>query len=176
MSDGAATARLDIVPLRAVHAPLLFPQLADPRQYRYVPEAARATVGELWQRFEQLERGPAPGSAEVWLNWVLLRRADGAPVGTLQATVVVPRRLAWIGYTLFPPMWGQGYATEAGTWLVAELPRRHDVREILASVDTRNEKSIALLERLGFERVATEAAELHGEATQDHSYRRVCAP
>jgi RimJ/RimL family protein N-acetyltransferase len=52
---------------------------------------------------------------------------------------------------------------------------RRGVREILASVDTRNARSIALLERLGFERVATEGAELHGEPTRDHRYRLACA-
>lgn len=57
MSADDRTARLAITPLRAGHAPLLFPLLADPLQYRYVPDAARATVAELWQRFEQLERG-----------------------------------------------------------------------------------------------------------------------
>jgi [ribosomal protein S5]-alanine N-acetyltransferase len=173
MSFEGRTARLAITPLRAAHAPLLFPLLADPRQYQFVPEAARASVTELWQRFDELERGPAPGSDELWLNWVLLRHDDGAPVGTLQATVT-PGDHAWIGYALFPPTWGQGYATEACAWLVAELPARWHVTEILASVDTRNAKSIALLERLGFERAATEAAELHGERTTDFRYRLLC--
>lgn len=176
MSEGAParTARLAIVPLRAAHAPLLFPLLADPSQYRYVPDAARATVAELFQRFEQLERGAPSGSSERWLNWLVQRRDDGQALGTLQATVA-PGRPAWIGYAFFPPFWGQGYATEACTWLVAELPGRHGVREILASVDTRNARSIALLERLGFARVGTEAAELHGESTLDHRYRFACS-
>ena len=172
--DVAFTARLEITPLRAAHAPLLFPLLADPRQYRYVPDAARASVAELWQRFEELERGAPPGDDERWLNWVLLRRDGGAPVGTLQATVVA-NAPAWIGYALVPPAWGQGYATEACAWLVAELPARHGVREILASVDVRNAKSIAVLERVGFGRVATEPAELRGEPTTDHRYRLACA-
>lgn len=173
-ADAALTARLAITPLRAVHAPLLFPLLADPRQYAYVPDAARASVAELWQRFAELERGPADGSDERWLNWLLLRRDDGAPLGTLQATVTAGAP-AWIGYALVPPAWGRGYATEACAWLVAELPARHAVREILASVDVRNAKSIAVLERLGFERVATEAAELHGKPTTDYRYRLLCA-
>jgi hypothetical protein len=63
---------------------------------------------ELWQRFDELERGPAPGSDELWLNWVLLRNDDGAPVGTLQAPA--PGDHAWIGYALFPPA-RAGYAT-----------------------------------------------------------------
>jgi hypothetical protein len=37
MSFEGRTARLAITPLRAAHAPLLFPLLADPRQYQYVP-------------------------------------------------------------------------------------------------------------------------------------------
>jgi RimJ/RimL family protein N-acetyltransferase len=171
--DVALTERLAITPLHAAHAPLLFPLLADPRQYHYVPESARASVAELWQRFDELERGPPPGENERWLNWVLLRRDSGAPVGTLQATVVAGAP-AWIGYALVPPAWGQGYATEAGAWLVAELAARQGVREILASVDVRNLKSIAVLERLGFERVATVPAELHGEPTTDYRYCLAC--
>ena len=180
MSDAAdapaLTSRLSIVPLRAAHAPLLFAHLADPRQYAYVPDAARASVAELWQRFADLERGAPPGSGERWLNWVISLRADGAPLGTLQATVVPARGRAWIGYALFTHSWGQGYATEGCAWLAAELAQRHAVRELLASVDTRNAKSIALLERLGFERVATAPATLNGKQTTDHRYRLACAP
>lgn len=169
------TARLIIEPLRAAHAPLLFPLLADPRLYLYAPDTARASVGALIERFEALERGPPEGENEVWLNWVLLRRDSGAPVGTLQATVT-PGSRAWIGYSLSPAAWGNGFATEAAAWLVAELPRRYTLSEILASVDVRNLKSIAVLERLGFVHTGTEAAELHGEPSTDHRYRLGCVP
>jgi RimJ/RimL family protein N-acetyltransferase len=173
--DVALTERLAITPLRAAHAPLLYPLLADARLYRYVPDAARACVADLWRRFEELEHGPPPGEDEHWLNWVLLGPDGGAPAGTLQATVT-PDARAWIGYVLVPSAWGQGYATEACTWLVGELAARHGVREILASVDVRNVKSVAVLERVGFERVAMHAAELRGEATTDFVYRVLCAP
>lgn len=170
--SGAAssTARLRIEPLQAAHAPLLFPVLADPGLYLYADGAALANVEATLRRFETLERGPPPGTHEVWLNWVLLRRTDGAAVGTLQATVV-PGSHAWIGYMLAPAHWGQGYATEAGAWLVAELRSQWLLRDLRASVDVRNTRSIAVLERLGFARVATETALLHGEATRDHHYR-----
>jgi RimJ/RimL family protein N-acetyltransferase len=167
------TARLAITPLRVEHAPLMFPLLADPRLYAYVPDSARASVAALWQRFAELERGAPEGSGEIWLNWVLLRRDSGAPVGTLQATVT-PLSHAWIGYALEPSAWGQGFASEACAWMLAELPSRYGLREILASVDVRNAKSIALLERLGFERFATEAAALRGEPSTDHHYRFAC--
>ena len=169
----AVTARLTIAPLRAAHAPLLFPLLADAANYTYIPDSARASIAELMQCFERLERGAPEESAEVWLNWVLLRRDTGAAVGTLQATVT-PGVQAWLGYTLTPSAWGQGFASEACAWLIADLPRRYAVPQILASVDVRNLKSIAVLERLGFERSGSEAAELHGEATVDYLYRRTC--
>jgi len=171
----AQTARLAITPLRAEHAPLLFPLLVDPRLYAYVPDSARATVAALAQRFAQLELGAPEASGEVWLNWVLMRRDRGAPVGTLQATVT-PGSHAWIGYVLTTAAWGQGFASEACTWLLADLPQRYGVREIAASVDVRNARSIALLERLGFERVTTEVAELRGEPSTDHRYRLLCKP
>jgi ribosomal-protein-alanine N-acetyltransferase len=171
----AQTARLEIAPLRAEHAQLLFPLLADPRLYAYVSDSARATMAALSQRFALLELGAPEASGEVWLNWVLLRLDSGAPIGTLQATVT-PHSHAWIGYVLTTAAWGQGFASEACAWLLADLPQRYGVREIVASVDVRNAKSIALLERLGFERVATEAAELHGEPSTDHRYRLACKP
>ena len=166
----ARTARLRLEPLQASHAPLLYPLLADPRLYAYVPDAAYTSVALLAERFAMLERGAPKGSDELWLNWVLLRLDDDTAVGTLQATVR-PGIDAWIGYTLVTSGWGQGYATEACAWLVADLPLRYGVVEILASVDVRNAKSIALLERLGFGRISVEATELHGEATTDYHYR-----
>ena len=168
------TERLAIEPLRPAHAALPFPVLADPLLYTYAPDTARATLAATIERFEMLERGPPPGDNEVWLNWVLLRRDTGAAIGTLQATVV-PGVHAWIGYSLASVHWGQGFATEAAAWLVAGLPKRWALRELLASVDVRHAKSIALLERLGFERVAIESAELHGEPTTDYRYRLACA-
>lgn len=169
------TARLAIEPLRVADAPALFALLADPQMYVYAPDTSRASVAALAERFEALERGPQDGSGEIWLNWALRRLSDGLPIGTLQATVAAGSH-AWLGYSLTASAWGQGYASEACIWLMRELPPRYRLREILASVDVRNGKSIALLERLGFECVGTEPAEVNGEASTDHRYRLACAP
>jgi RimJ/RimL family protein N-acetyltransferase len=139
--------RLALEPLRAEHAARLFPLLADPRLYVYVDDEARASVALLAARFAELARGAPAGSNETWLNWVIWRRAGGAAIGTLQATLESDGR-AWIGYLLTPSAWGQGFATEACHWLITDLAQRHGAREILASVDARNARSIALLERL----------------------------
>jgi ribosomal-protein-alanine N-acetyltransferase len=170
MSPAAQTARLRIEPLRTGHAPLLFDALADARIYTYVPDEMHATVDSLIRRYAFLERGAPPGVGEVWLNWALQRVDTGAYIGTLQATVT-PDSHASVGYALTPSAWGQGFATEACRWLLATLRKRFVLNEIMATVDVRNLPSLRVLERLGFDCIGTEPAEIRGEATTDFRYR-----
>ena len=164
------TARLRIEPLRAGHAPLLFDALADPAIYTYIPDERHASVGSLAQRYALLEEGAPDVVFEVWLNWALQRIDSGAYIGTLQATVM-PDSRAYIGYVLTPSAWGRGFAREACRWLVGEMQGRHEVDEIVATVDTRNLRSVSLLEHLGFERIGSEPSEIRGVATTDFRYR-----
>ena len=173
MSPAAETARLRIEPLRTSHAPLLFDALADARIYSYIPDQMHATVDSLTRRYAFLESGAPPGVHEVWLNWALRRIDTGACIGTLQATVT-PDSHASVGYVLTPSAWGQGFATESCRWLLATLQKRFVLNEILASVDVRNLPSLRVLERLGFNCIGTEAAEIRGEATTDFRYRLGC--
>jgi ribosomal-protein-alanine N-acetyltransferase len=169
----AQTARLRIEPLRATHAPLLFPVLADPRIGAYIPDEIHDSADSLGRRYAFLERGAPPGSSEVWLNWAIARKDTAAYVGTLQATVT-PDSHAYIGYVLCPAAWGQGFATEACRWLVAALQRHFVLGEILATVDTRNLPSLRVLERVGFHCVGSEPSELRGTPTTDYRYRLGC--
>jgi ribosomal-protein-alanine N-acetyltransferase len=175
VDEASRTARLTIEPLREAHAADLHPVLADPRIYLYVPDKLHPTVDSLAHRYALLERGAPAGERDVWLNWALWRTDTGECIGTLQATVT-PDSHAYIGYTLGPLAWGRGFATEACVWLVAELTRRFMLTEILATVDVRNLASIRVLERIGFLRIGTEPAELHGETTTDYRYRFVPGP
>jgi RimJ/RimL family protein N-acetyltransferase len=125
------THRLHVEPLRSVHAPLLFPALADPRIYLYVPDDVHPTVDSLTSRFARLERGAPVESEEVWLNWVLQRMDTSAYIGTLQATVT-PDSHAYIGYVLGPPAWGHGFATE----IAMPVDRRRH-RDMLAAISSR---------------------------------------
>jgi RimJ/RimL family protein N-acetyltransferase len=71
----------------------------------------------------------------VWRNWIVRRRADGRPVGTVQATIGRRDRgwTAEIAWVVGLRWQGQGYATEAARALVAWLGR-HDVHEIVAHI------------------------------------------
>jgi len=173
MNTAALTDRLRIESLRVTHAPLLFPVLADPRIYSYVPDDAHPSEESLAQRYARLEEGAPAGSNEVWLNWALRRTDTLAYIGTVQATVT-PGVHAFIGYVLTPTAWGQGFATEACRWLVAELQQRFVLTEILATVDIRNVRSLRVLERLGFGCIGTESAVLRGKITEDYRYSFAC--
>jgi ribosomal-protein-alanine N-acetyltransferase len=60
-------------------------------------------------------------------------------------------RLPEIGYILHPEYWQQGFATEALNAIIPHIFARHDIPAITADIDPRNDASIRLLHRLGFE-------------------------
>lgn len=161
--------------LREAHAPLLFPALAPPRVYRYLPERPPDSVEALARRFAALARGAPPDIAQIWLNWAIARREPEEWIGTLQATILPDHggagAYALIGYVLAPTAWGQGLGTAAARWLVEELARRFALDRLVATVDVRNQASVRLLERVGFVRIGAEPAELLGEATTDFRYQ-----
>ena len=165
----AETERLKIEPLRARHARLLFPAIADLRLYTYVPEHPPESVEALTQRYTELNRGAPVGSSETWLNWVVRLRSRPVWIGTLQATVF-PTRIAYIGYVVSATYWSRGFATEGCNWLVRHLFDQLGASEIRASVDTRNEASWRLLDRLGFVREGEHPLELHGRPAVDYHY------
>lgn len=55
-----------------------------------------------------------------------------------------------IGYTVFPPARGLGYATEAASALIEWAGRSHGIRHFIASVAPGNAPSEAIVAKLGF--------------------------
>ena len=64
--------------------------------------------------------------------------------------------VALIGYVLFQKAQGRGFATEAVAGVLEHLAAREGATEAHASVDAANVRSVALLERLGFEHAGGE--------------------
>ncbi|MFI0788306.1 GNAT family N-acetyltransferase [Streptomyces lydicus] len=84
--------------------------------------------------------------------YTLLDPADGAVIGFTGAQ---PWPREWgpageieIGWRLGRAYWGRGYATAAAEAALASV-RAAGVRHVVAVVDTRNERSIAVTRRLG---------------------------
>jgi len=145
------TPRLVLEPLQPHHADELWAPLSDPRLYEHVPGDPPASLATLRERFTLLSSRRSPKGDQLWLNWVMRARSDGLARGRLEATVL-PNGSAWIAYEVFAVYWRQGYATEGCRrmigWLIDEL----GVQRVGAEVDSLNDASLRLLERLGFER------------------------
>jgi RimJ/RimL family protein N-acetyltransferase len=142
------TDRLILEPLQPRHAPLLFDLLSDSVMYAYIPQDPPKSVEALAERYVRLEVGRSADGNDIWLNFALRQIENDAYVGTVQATVTGKR--AYVAYELGPPHWGRGYATEAVRALIGYLFTVYRVEVIRAETDTRNDRSAALLKRLGF--------------------------
>jgi [ribosomal protein S5]-alanine N-acetyltransferase len=86
-------------------------------------------------------------------QWGIARRADDQVVGTCTLTRFDSRnRRAEVGFALGRQHWGHGYASEAMSSLIAFAFADLDLIRLEADADPRNDRSIAVLERLGFRR------------------------
>ena len=130
----------------------MFEGLRDERLYEFVAERAPASLSALRDRYRMLASRKSPDGSEEWLNWALWSKADRQYVGYVQATVSTDRS-AQIAYVLMCDHWRKGFAREAVPTMVTHLHEHYRVTRVLARVDTRNQRSIALLEVLGFERL-----------------------
>jgi RimJ/RimL family protein N-acetyltransferase len=166
------TERLRLEPLSRAHAAELFPVLADPRLYRFIPRDPPPSLASLEDRFQRLETRASPRGDEDWLNWVVRAKQDEQCIGRVEVTLRHADRSAYLAYELGTASWGQGLATEACRRVLATLWSDYGVSMVVAEVDTRNAASIRLLERLGFARGAlrTNADFFKGESSDELTF------
>jgi ribosomal-protein-alanine N-acetyltransferase len=165
------TARLRIEPLTPHHAPQLFPLLSDARIYTYIPEEPPPDQAALTRRYQQLATRRSPEGDALWLNWAVQRQQERDYIGVVQATVTADQP-AYLAYLLTPAFWGYGYAQEACNRVLRLLFGAYRVPAVRAEVDTRNQASWKLLERLGFIRTALHPAAdyFKGGSSDEYSY------
>ena len=169
------TSRLLLEPLIVAHAAEIYDLLQDDRLYRFIPQDPPRSLDELQARYDRLSGRLSPDGTEGWLNWVMRLRGSTACAGTLQATVLADRT-AYVAYTVFVPQQRRGFATEGIARMIEHLVADHDAVVMAAEVDTRNVASIALLERLGFERVAEHRGADHFKGALSDEYRYELRP
>jgi len=125
---------------------------SDPVQARYQSwetpyplDSARALIAEM-----RNVRFAKPG---VWLQIGI--ETSGRLIGDIAVRVDGDQaRQATVGFTLAAEAQGHGYATEALRTVISLLFTEHDVHRICADCDTRNDRSVAMLERVGTRREA----------------------
>jgi RimJ/RimL family protein N-acetyltransferase len=124
--------------------------LGDVRLHEYTG-GRPAPLEELRETYTRLVSGPGrPG--ELWLNWVVRRRGDSQPVGTVQATVVERdgRSTAYVAWVTGVAWQGRGYASEAATALVGWLLEQ-GADEIVAHIHPSHRASATVARRAGLE-------------------------
>lgn len=127
--------------------------------YKIMPEAVRfqswrpQTLAEV-DNFIREVQAVVPDTPGTWLQVAICLKENGELIGDIGMHFLEDGRQMEIGYTLSPVHWGKGYAAEAVTAMINYLFRGLKKHRITASVDPRNARSIALLERLGMRREA----------------------
>ena len=148
----AATEHLVLRRMTNDDAAALAAYRSDPVQARYQSwetpyplDSARALIAQMRNvRFAQ------PG---VWLQIGI--ETSGRLIGDIAVRVDGDQaRQATVGFTLAADAQGHGYATEALRTVISLLFTEHDVHRICADCDTRNDRSVSLLERVGTRREA----------------------
>jgi RimJ/RimL family protein N-acetyltransferase len=138
---------LVLEPLTAAHAAQMFVVLSDPAIYEY-ENAPPQSVQGLREHYAELETRVSPNGRERWFNWVI-RLPTSQLIGYVQATVYPDGRAA-IAYELNSAWWGRGLARLAVQAMIDELADQHGVRRLSAVLKRENQRSMRLLQRLGF--------------------------
>ncbi len=115
------TPRLKLVPMRSVHAAIMFPVLSDAKLYEFIGGSPPSSEESLADVYASRESRRSPGGDQLWLNWLMWESEQGEAVGYTQATVHPTHAyVAWLVDTRWQ---GLGHASEAATalvrWLVA---------------------------------------------------------
>jgi [ribosomal protein S5]-alanine N-acetyltransferase len=140
------TARLRLEPIGLQHADDLFRLHQDPGIAQWYG---------VWTQ-EQARR-TAASMAQSWLydgvnKWIAYERATGELTGRgglSYAEVDGAHRLE-IGWAVRERFWGQGYASEIGRAGLGLAFDELNATELAAFTETHNERSRAVMERLGF--------------------------
>lgn len=111
-------------------------------------------------------------------RWVLVRKKDGAKMGTCGFHFWKPSEgIAEVGYDLYPDYWGNGYMAEAMQAAIRFAEEQMRLRRIDAEIFPGNTKSVALAERLGFAFLGeTRTLVFRGIPYLHHVYSRVTKP
>lgn len=145
--------------------------------YRADPEVGRyqgwspldsAAAGLFIEQMSQ----PSPLREGCWMQVAIADVRTDALLGDIGIHPGVAFDEIELGFTLAAPHQGRGLAADAVGAVVRELFRQTPAQAIRGLTDARNQPSIALLERLGFERVAEQQAEFRGEPCLEYVYRK----
>lgn len=128
----------------------LYAVFSDRRMMRYWSSPAMTERAEAEDYLRRIHEGF--GARSVF-QWGLERKEGGQVIGTCTLFHLDPANAkAELGYGLASAHWGKGYMTEALTALLDFAFASLKLRRLEADVDPRNENSLRILDKLGFQR------------------------
>lgn len=139
--------------------------------YRYL-YAAPSVGGALERKFAKLLDARFENDGDDFRLAVTLAQ-DGRLIGDVMLKLASKAALqAEVGYVFHPDYGGRGYATEAVSAMIATGFDAFGFHRIHARLDTRNENSVGVVERLGLRREAhlIENDRFNGEWGDEYIY------
>lgn len=130
--------------------PRLFEIFSDPTAMRYWSSPAQTEQAQAQELLDAIHQSFRERSL---FQWGVARRSDNLLIGTTTLfDMRAEHRKAEIGYMLDRPFWGQGLMQEALRLYLQFAFGTLGLNRLTADVDPRNDRSITILERLGFQR------------------------
>lgn len=167
------TQRLSLKNISLDDVDFVLDQFSDPVVCRYLYDEEPFTQKKQAEELIEYFRRPEPRNQH---RWIVVRKSDGAKMGTCGFHHWNrEERSAETGYDLREEYWGSGYMTEAMRRILAFAVEEMDLKTIFAGIYIGNQSSIALAERLGFERTGSMCEVFRGESMPHHVYTYDCA-
>ena len=123
---------------------------SDPLVLRYWDGPLITTQQDAMQYIERIHYG---FRRRELMQWGIADAATDAVIGTCTLThLSTTHERAEVGFAIRQTRWGQGLGSEAVTTAIDFAFQELGLHRIEADVDPRNERSLRLLDRLGFQR------------------------
>lgn len=147
------TERLVLRRMTTDDAPFILELLNEPSFLEFIGDKG---VRNLEDARGYILNGPVASYERFGFGLFLVSlKSDAAPIGMCGLLKRDTLPDVDVGYALRPPWWGQGYAIEAATAVMALGREKFGLRRIVAITSPTNTSSKALLEKLGMRYEAT---------------------
>ena len=142
------TERLFLRQLLYEDTDFVFQYFGNPAVTQYLLDEPPITE---YAQAEEIVQSYAEPVGKTHNRWILIRKSDLQPIGTVGYHKWDKRYFrAEIGYDLLPDFWGQGYMSEALQVVLSHGFERMGLNRIDALIYIENERSIHLVQKLGF--------------------------
>lgn len=149
----AETERLQLRRMTTDDAPFILDLLNEPSFHEFIGDKG---VRDLEGARRYILDGPVASYERFGFGlYLVVLKIDGSPIGMCGLLKRDSLPDVDVGYALRPAWWGQGYAFEAASAVLAHGREMFGLRRIVAITSPDNAASKALLEKLGLRYEAT---------------------